>query len=145
MFCKYTNCTLLKFYLVCMFTTVRKQQILLLFFILKCLQNTIIIIITTTIIIITINFWCRNLPLYFFFYIFYVLFFKATEVVIAHIVATHQHLQSWGEKSLLTEWEIGVKLFSFRFLTISFKYYKKNDLQDEKTRRVAIFPNSTEI
>lgn len=32
-----------------------------------------------------------------------VLFFKATEVVIAHTVATHQHLQSWGEKSLLTE------------------------------------------
>lgn len=30
-------------------------------------------------------------------------FFKATEVVIAHIIATHQHLQSWGEKSLLTE------------------------------------------
>lgn len=32
-----------------------------------------------------------------------VLFFKATEVVIAHIIATHQHQQSWGEKILLTE------------------------------------------
>lgn len=67
-------------------------------------------------------------------------FFKATEVVIAHTVATHQHLQSWGEKSLLTEWEIGVKLFSFRFLTISFKYYKKKWFARWKNTQGCNFP-----